>query len=166
MSDIIETLEEYAKDWRTRANTQKPTLDAIAEIKRLRALSIPNPTEGQIAGILREWLWAKKRVIGEGRDSREDFDVMGINEAATRIAALRSMPLQDHAKRLREVLTPFVEIARRLDWDKIEDDDMALGEHVIEAPADDIAPGAVYCLMIGAFREAARAMVAEDGSKS
>ncbi len=61
-------------------------------------------------------------------------------------------------QKLRSLLEPFAEIARRLKWDQIGDDDMELGDHVIEAPADDIAPGAAYCLMVGAFREAARAL--------
>src|SRR5215472_6889922 len=57
---------------------------------------------------------------------------------------------------VRAALEPFAEIARRLGWDRLDDDDMALGDHVVEAPADDIAPGATYCLMVGAFRRAAR----------
>jgi hypothetical protein len=36
MSDIIERLEEYNKDWRTRACSAKEVAEAIIEIKRLR----------------------------------------------------------------------------------------------------------------------------------
>ena len=37
MADIIERLEEYNKDWRTRAASATEVADAIAEIKKLRA---------------------------------------------------------------------------------------------------------------------------------
>lgn len=72
----------------------------------------------------------------------------------------------DEIERLRAALNPFAEIARRLGWDKLDENDMTLGDHLIEAPADDIAPGAVYCLMIGAFRHAALLDVqkVKDGS--
>lgn len=36
MSDLIERLEEYNKDWRTRAGSAKEVAEAIAEIKHLR----------------------------------------------------------------------------------------------------------------------------------
>ena len=39
--DLIERLTEYNKDWRTRAGSAKEVAEAIAEIKRLRALSGP-----------------------------------------------------------------------------------------------------------------------------
>lgn len=37
MTDIIERLTEYNKDWRTRAGSAKEVTEAIDEIKRLRA---------------------------------------------------------------------------------------------------------------------------------
>jgi len=57
---------------------------------------------------------------------------------------------------LQAALEPFAEIARRLGWDKYTRDDHRLGDHLIEAPADDIAPGAAYCLMVSAFWRAAQ----------
>lgn len=58
-------------------------------------------------------------------------------------------------ERLLAALKPFAEIASRLKWDQLRDDCRELDEHVIEAPAEDIAPGAAYCLMVSAFRNAA-----------
>lgn len=66
---------------------------------------------------------------------------------------------------LRRALEPFAEIARRLGWDKYDEDDMRLGEHIIEAPAEDIGPGVAYCLMVSAFREAAL-MTAQEPAQS
>lgn len=63
--------------------------------------------------------------------------------------------LRAENERLRDVIRPFAETACRLGWNTIPDDSMELDEHVMEAPAEDIAPGAVYCLMISAFRNAA-----------
>lgn len=57
-----------------------------------------------------------------------------------------------------EALRPFAEIAKRLGWN--DPDDAA---HVIEAPADDIAKGAVYCLMICAFVNARALAAKPDG---
>lgn len=65
-------------------------------------------------------------------------------------------------ERLRAALKPFAEIGRRLEWDKIPDDSPELDDHIMEAPAEDIAPKAVYCLMVRAFREAARAVADEQ----
>lgn len=58
---------------------------------------------------------------------------------------------------LRLALKPFAEIAKRLGWATLEEDDRSLGDHILEAPADDIKPGAFYCLMVAAFRNAALA---------
>lgn len=66
--------------------------------------------------------------------------------------------LAEDAERLLAALEPFVEIARRMGWDKLSDQDPTLHDHVVEAPADDIAPGAVYCLHVSCFTEAARAL--------
>lgn len=57
---------------------------------------------------------------------------------------------------LRAALRPFAEIARRLEWDKFGPDDPEWNEHVMEAPAEDIAPGAAYCLFVAAFANAAK----------
>lgn len=62
----------------------------------------------------------------------------------------------EEIERLRAALRPFAEIAWRLEWDKITEDDIrGWNEHVVEAPAPDIAPDAYYCLMVSAFVNAA-----------
>lgn len=81
-------------------------------------------------------------------------------EAALEIERLR-MPIADlvaENDQLRAALKPFAEIARRMGWDKITADDPEWGDHIMECPADDIAPGAVYCLMACAFNGAAAAL--------
>jgi hypothetical protein len=70
--------------------------------------------------------------------------------------------LHAEIERLRAALEPFATVAERLGWDKLSDQDPTLHDHVVEAPADDIAPGAVYCLAIGAFKEAKRALEQND----
>jgi hypothetical protein len=80
------------------------------------------------------------------------------------IGALRSHDsLKSRIEELEEALKPFCEVAGRLGWDKMDEDDPGLAEHIVEAPADDIAPGAFYCLMVQAFREAARAALKSTG---
>ena len=60
-------------------------------------------------------------------------------------------------ERLRAVLEPFSEFCRRLGYEKLPEDDPRLSDHIVEAPADDIAPGAVYCLMGCTFSDAVKA---------
>jgi hypothetical protein len=67
-------------------------------------------------------------------------------------------------ERLRDALRPFGEIGRRLGWVDMADDDPHLGDHIMDAPADDIAPGAFYCLMVGHFRDAATVPNGDRGS--
>jgi hypothetical protein len=59
-------------------------------------------------------------------------------------------------ERLRAALEPFGEIAHRMGWKNLADDAPEINDHIIDAPADDIAPGAFYCLMVSAFIEAHR----------
>lgn len=70
--------------------------------------------------------------------------------------------LLDEIVRLRSALKPFAEIGKRLGWSDMADEDRHLGDHLIEVPADDIAPGAVFCLMVGHFRDAATAHTEYD----
>lgn len=42
----------------------------------------------EIAKIIRDWGWVKKRVEGEARDSAEHFELIGVEQAAERIASL------------------------------------------------------------------------------
>jgi len=81
-----------------------------------------------------------------------------------RRALLREAALKADIVELQAALEPFAEIARRLGWNKYAANDMELGEHVVEAPAPDIGPGASYCLMVGAFWRAAQ-MLDEYGER-
>lgn len=56
------------------------------------------------------------------------------------------------------MIQPFAEICRRLGWDALDADDPTIDEHIIEAPANDIAPDAVYCLQVSEFRRARGAL--------
>lgn len=98
-----------------------------------------------------------------GRDERVCFMAHGgpsrqdeLDASAALIAESRNAlsALLDAA----EALIPFAEIAQRLEWDKLPKDSMELDEHVIEAPADDIAKGAFYCLDVRAFVSALSAI--------
>jgi hypothetical protein len=83
-------------------------------------------------------------IVERLRDCHRVFKHKDIAEAA------------DEIERLRVALEPFVEIAKRLGWDKLDEHDHKLDDHIIDAPADDIAPGAFYCLMVSAFHRAAK----------
>lgn len=74
-------------------------------------------------------------------------------------AASRARP-SSSTEAMRAALWPFVEIAKRFGWDQLPDDHHDLNEHILEAPADDIAPGAVFCLHVSAFRGACQALSA------
>lgn len=79
-------------------------------------------------------------------------------------APIAAPPAVDRAAVI-EALRPFGEIGKRLGWIDIGDDDRVLTQHVMEAPANDLAPGAVFCLMVGHFREAASVMRALADAK-
>jgi hypothetical protein len=100
--------------------------EEIASLSEL--LGIALPTDEQLAGL----------TVGDVREAT---------------GALRD--LIDQVKELRNALGPFAEVARRLGWDKYDRDSMAMGRHVIEAPAPDVDPKAAYCLTVGAFWRAA-----------
>lgn len=48
MSDIVERLTEYSKDWRVRAGSIDVVVEAIAEIKRLREALKPFADEADL----------------------------------------------------------------------------------------------------------------------
>lgn len=59
-------------------------------------------------------------------------------------------------KELEDALEPFAEFARLAKWPEIpEDNIIERGEHLLETRADVIAQGAIYCLMVSHFIEAA-----------
>lgn len=89
-------------------------------------------------------------------DHAPEFSKACFEDLARKHLADQRDRLEAANEKLRAALEPFAEIARRLGWDKLPDDDMELGDHVVEAPAEDISPTATYCLMVGAFREAAK----------
>lgn len=91
---------------------------------------------------------------------RQDYQQM---RDAADSAATKAGERQGQIDKLREALEPFVETARRQGWDKLEDDHPDLNLHVVNSPADDIAPGAFYCLQISEFRRAALAAGQRDG---
>jgi len=87
----------------------------------------------------------------------DDFDD-GAGRIADAIIADKILLMRKHEEEisaLRSALKPFAEIARRFGWSILPEDAFELDEHLIEAPAEDVAPGAAYCLMICHFRDAA-----------
>ena len=127
--------EAERSDWRSdvddnrwqRHRVEEPTSNPMAQLCEM--LDIKLQSDQQLAGL----------------------SVSDLREAT---AALRSAI--NEARELRAALEPFAEIARRLAWNKYDEEDMRLGDHVIEAPAPDVGPDCAYCLMIGAFWRAAR----------
>lgn len=89
----------------------------------------------------------------------------GLHAMAGHEEQLRKLAMAEaKITRLREALKPFAEICQRLGWHGFDDDDPACNEHIVEAPANDIAPGAVFCLQVSEFRRA-RAALAEGEKK-
>lgn len=100
-----------------------------------------------------------------GFEISTDDQLAAVTMRDLRHAARALRELLDDVRDLRDALEPFAEIARRMGWHEWYEDDMRLGEHVVEAPAPDIAPDAVYCLMIGAFWRAAHLLNGDHENK-
>lgn len=65
---------------------------------------------------------------------------------------------KEEIERLRNALHPFAEIARRNEWDRLPDDAPGMHWHIVDAPADDIAPGAAYVLHVSELANAAKVL--------
>lgn len=88
---------------------------------------------------------------------------MSLHDPVATLQALADRQAAENA-RLRAALEPFGEVARRLGWDKLQDDDPHRNEHIIEAPAEDVVHGAVYCLQVSEFVAAAEALNQQEGA--
>jgi hypothetical protein len=86
-----------------------------------------------------------ERAATEIKELREALELL--SQDYKRMDELR-MRAEHRVEVLEAALRPFAEVATRLSWDA-EDH-----SHVIEAPAEDIGPGCVFCLMVSHFVEA------------
>jgi hypothetical protein len=93
---------------------------------------------------------------------KHDDELAGATKGDINNAVVVMRQMMAEITELQAALEPFAEIARRFGWDRYDADDRRLGDHLIEAPASDIAPGCAYCLMVGAFWRAAHMLNGDD----
>lgn len=151
LARAINSKGEYSF-WEERLTFYKPNVPS-GSIRNLRPLYFTTPTPQQevfdareaIASLMMKYSFA----TGHG-DTIEDL----LGEFDAQLAE-RPIIKKEAFDAMREALEPFAEIARRVGWDKLDENDPARNGHILEAPADDIAPGAFFVLHVSDFVNAA-----------
>jgi hypothetical protein len=105
---------------------------------------------------------AVAKVLRRCYDERELPEWGDFLKASEAIATLSRQLAEAQAaiEQMTDAIEPFVNTARRMGWDKLSDpeDFQTLIQHVVEAPAEDMAPGAIYVLQVSAFTDLAAAL--------